>query len=167
MTVPLQSPQHSTTTHLTRAHGTGFRVTEWALGIIGAIAAFVGAFILLGGDDQSVGLGGEASWQVGEIDPAWGFGLLIGGAIALAVALALAIHDRNHRTPGEPASSSGMSDVLAHAAIFLVVNAFLWIQDIAIGGGLNYAYWVTIPWGIGLVAHALTVSREERRAVPG
>ena len=167
MTVPLQSPHPSTTTPAPRANRTGFRVTEWVLGIVGAIAAFVGAFILLGGDDQSVGLGGEVSWRVGDIDQAWGFGLLIAGAVALVVAIALAIRDRTHRTAGEAAARSGMSDVLTHAVIFLVVNAFLWMQDFALGGWLDYAYWITIPWGIGLVIHAVTVHREESRAQPG
>jgi hypothetical protein len=38
--------------------------------------------------------------------------------------------------------------------VFPPVNAFVWIQDFAIGGGLDYAYWVTIPWAIGLAIHA-------------
>jgi hypothetical protein len=139
----------------------GFRVTEWALGIVGAIAAFVGGFILLGGDNQYVGLGGEASWRVGDIDPAWGYGLIAGGAALLLTTLGLVIHDRR-RAAEPPAPRSGMADVLTHGLVFVAVNAFLWIQDIALGGGLDYAYWVTIPWGIGLVVHAITALREER-----
>jgi hypothetical protein len=46
------------------------------------------------------------------------------------------------------------NELIAHATAFTIVNAFLWIQDIAQGGGLEYAYWTTIPWGIGLIAHA-------------
>ena len=42
-----------------------------------------------------------------------------------------------------------------HGTAFAIVNAFLWLQDIVAGGGLEYAYWPTIPWGIGLIAHAL------------
>ena len=37
------------------------------------------------------------------------------------------------------------SSLLWHAGTFVVVNAFLWIQDIVAGGGLEYAYWTTIP----------------------
>jgi hypothetical protein len=126
------------------------------LGVLGAIATFLGAFILLAGDEQSVGLGGQTSWQVGEIDPAWGYGLLAVGVLALLTTLGLVLRARS--LPPAPAAEprSGWGDVAAHAAVFLVVNAFLWAQDIALGDGLNYAYWVTIPWGIGLAAHALT-----------
>ena len=137
-------------------HRARFAVTGWVQGILGAIATFLGAFILLAGDEQSVGLGGQASWQVSEIDPAWGVGLLTGGVLVLLVTLVGAL-----RAPDVPAAPvaeprSGWGDVAAHAGIFLVVNAFLWVQDIALGDGLNYAYWVTIPWGIGLAVHALT-----------
>ena len=48
-----------------------------------------------------------------------------------------------------------LSGLIWHAGIFLVVNAFLWLQDIAVGGGVEYAYWTTIPWGAGLAIHAL------------
>ena len=57
------------------------------LGIVGGIAAFVGGFILLGDDRGTVDIGGMVSWQVSEIDPLWGYGLLIGGALALLGAL--------------------------------------------------------------------------------
>jgi hypothetical protein len=153
-----------TETSATTTHG-GFRVTEWALGIVGGIAVILGAFILLGGENQSLGLGGELSWTVGEIHPAWGYGLLAVGGLALLGTLALVVHARS--LPAEQAAArSGWSDVLAHAAVFLVVNAFLWAQDFALGGGLDYAYWVTIPWGIGLAAHALAQWRDQRHAVP-
>jgi hypothetical protein len=55
------------------------------------------------------------------------------------------------------------SDLLWHVAIFVVVNAFLWIQDIAAGGGVDYAYWTTIPWGIGLLIHVAAYIVGERR----
>lgn len=56
---------------------------EWFGGIMGAIAAFMGAFILLASDTQSVGLWGDASWEVGEISAWWGIGLLAVGIIAV------------------------------------------------------------------------------------
>ena len=43
------------------------------------------------------------------------------------------------------------------------MNSFLWIQDIVITGGLNYALWVTLPWAVGLGIHALTVVLDKRR----
>lgn len=61
-----------------------------------------------------------------------------------------------------------LTDLLWHVGVFVVVNAFLWIQDIVAGGGVEYAYWATIPWSVGLLFHVLTflVSRrglEERK----
>lgn len=148
------------------AHRGGFRVTEWVLGIAGVIAAFLGAFILLAGDEQYVGVGGGYSWRVGDISPAWGYGLLSGGVLLLVVSAALVLRDRGGGAPGR-ARPSGGADVLIHAGIFLLVNAFLWFQDIAVGGGLNYAYWVTIAWGIGLAAHVLSYfSAAHRRGPP-
>ena len=54
------------------------------------------------------------------------------------------------------------SSLLWHAGVFVVVNAFLWIQDIVAGGGLEYAYWTTLPWGAGLAIHALAYFLGER-----
>jgi hypothetical protein len=140
-----------------------YRVTRRVLIIVGTITAFLGLFILVGPDDSSVGLGGEVSWQVGEIPPAWGYGLLLGGAALLSAGLWLAARAR--RLPeGAPDGAAGWHDVMAHAAVFLVVNTFLWIQDLAIGGGVDYAYWITVPWGIGLAAQALAQAAQDRGA---
>ena len=40
-----------------------------------------------------------------------------------------------------------------HVAAFAIVNGFLWAIDIAQGGGLNWAFWPTIGWGIALAFH--------------
>jgi hypothetical protein len=67
-------------------NGTGWRkVAGWFLGIVGAIAVFLGVFIMFAGDDQSVGIGGDLSWRVGDISGAWAYGLLIGGALLLVI----------------------------------------------------------------------------------
>ena len=58
---------------------------EWMLTLLGAVAVFMGAFILLGGDEHSIGFF-DSSWEVGEISPWWGIGLLVGGAVALLIA---------------------------------------------------------------------------------
>jgi hypothetical protein len=162
------------TVHIPIQHGTSaprvpskpahrFRVTTVVLGLVGAIATFLGAFVLLAGDDQWIGLGGEVSWRVGDIDPAWGYGLLIGGGLILLATVALAIRDR--AAPVAAATEpSGWADVATHAAVFLAVNTLLWAQDFATGDGLNYALWVTIPWGIGLGVHAMATYAEQRRA---
>jgi hypothetical protein len=49
-----------------------------------------------------------------------------------------------------------------HAAIYVVVNAGIWAIDIATGGGIEWAYWTTIPWGIGLAVHGLVLLFELR-----
>lgn len=45
------------------------------------------------------------------------------------------------------------TDVMWHVAVFAIVNIFLWAIDIAGGGGVNWAFWPTIGWGIGLAFH--------------
>ena len=124
---------------------------EWLLGIVGGISTFLGLFILFADADQYVGIGGDLSWRVGDISSGWAYGLLAGGVVLLAFALAMVYNarGRRHRT-----DSTDLTDLMWHAGIFLVVNAFLWAQDIIVGGGLDYAYWATIPWGIGLATHA-------------
>jgi hypothetical protein len=42
-----------------------------------------------------------------------------------------------------------------HIGTYVIVNAFLWFIDIAGGGGVQWAYWVSIAWGIGLAFHVL------------
>jgi hypothetical protein len=127
------------------------RITEWFLGIFGVIVASMGVVILTAGADQYVGLGGDLLWQVGEIAPAWGYGLLIGGAVLLVGAVLLLLMERRH--PGVYNEPSERAVLLTHIAVFVLVNGILWTQDIVAGGGLEYAYWATIPWGLGLVAH--------------
>ena len=83
------------TTHHTSGSGegsayvsstTGWRsALEWVLGIVGGIAVFLGVFVLLAAEDQSVGIGGDLSWRVGDITPGWGIGLVIGGVVALMI----------------------------------------------------------------------------------
>lgn len=43
--------------------------------------------------------------------------------------------------------------VLWHMAVFVIINGFFWWIDLAGGGGLNWAYWITIFWGIALLFH--------------
>ena len=141
------------------------RVTEWVFGIVGGIAAFLGLFILFGGEDQSLGLGGDLTWQVGEISSAWGYGLMAGGVLLLLATLALVVRDV--RNPRIRQAQSEFAGLMWHIGIFVVVNAFLWVQDIVAGGGLEYAYWATIPWGIGILIHVLTYMFGARRGEVG
>ena len=43
--------------------------------------------------------------------------------------------------------------MLWHIAVFVIINAAFWLFDIASGGGVTWAYWITIFWGIALLFH--------------
>lgn len=43
--------------------------------------------------------------------------------------------------------------MLWHIATFVIINGFLWVLDIATGGGVTWASWITLFWGIGLLFH--------------
>ncbi len=57
--------------------------------------------------------------------------------------------------------------MLWHAVTFVIINGMLWAVDTAGGGGVDWAFWVTIFWGIGLAFHVawyfIDVSRTGRR----
>ena len=66
-------------------------------------------------------------------------------------------------TPEERAHKrvKNFTDLMWHVATFVIVNAFLWGIDIVGGGGVDWAYWVTIPWGIGLAFHVAAYLLDE------
>ena len=61
----------------------------------------------------------------------------------------------NDSTPEERARKRAQEflGLLWHIAAFVIVNAFLWGLDLITGGGVEWAYWVTGAWGIGLLFH--------------
>jgi hypothetical protein len=72
----------------------GITAIVWVLGIFAVTALFMGLFILFAGEDQSVGIGGDLSWRVGDIDVAWAYGLLAGGAVLALTTLAVLVQRR-------------------------------------------------------------------------
>lgn len=58
-------------------------------------------------------------------------------------------------TPEERAHQrvKDFTGVMWHLLVFVLLNGGLWWLDIAKGDGLNWAYWLTIFWGIGLIFH--------------
>lgn len=44
------------------------------------------------------------------------------------------------------------TDVMWHLATFVIINGFLWFIDLR-NDALDWAYWVTVAWGIGLAFH--------------
>ncbi len=140
---------------LAKTKGYGWRAVEWLMGVFGGVAALLGFFIMFGPEDDYVGLGGDFAWQVGDISSVWMFGLLFGGFGLLAGALFMVIEGRSRISK----TSTARGDLLWHTGVFILVNAFVWAQDFALGTGLDYAYLMTIPWGIGLAIHAFLFSR--------
>lgn len=147
----------------TPVRSTGWSVTQWSLGIIGGIATFLGFFVAFGPADEYIGLGGDWSWRVGDVSDAWMYTLLIGGPVLLAITVLMAVTGRSRTF----VPSSTFADLMLHLGIFTAVNAFVWAQDAALGGGIDYALWVTVPWAVGLAAHAyayMTSGRVHERA---
>lgn len=142
-----------------RSRGSGWKAVEWLLGVVGAVALFLGLFTVFGPADEYVGLGGEWSWRVGDIADAWTYGMVVTGAVML-LGLGWMVLAGRQRVPIEP---SPFEDLAWHAGVFILVNAFVWAQDLALGSGLDYALWVTIPWAIGLAFHAYVTSRSRTR----
>jgi hypothetical protein len=50
-----------------------------------------------------------------------------------------------------------------HLAIYVVINVGLYVIDFAQGDGLQWAYWVTIGWGIGILVHLVSLIIEQSR----
>ena len=57
------------------------------------------------------------------------------------------------------------TDLMWHAGAFVIINAMIWMLDLITGAsGVQWAYWVTIFWGIGLAFHVLTYLIEDSGA---
>lgn len=47
-----------------------------------------------------------------------------------------------------------LTGLLWHVGAFVVLNAFFWILDLIVGApGLQWAYWITLFWGLALAFH--------------
>lgn len=51
-----------------------------------------------------------------------------------------------------------------HLASFAIINLFLWGLDWVTGNGIEWAYWVTVPWAVGLAFHAAAYFIDDSRA---
>ena len=48
------------------------------------------------------------------------------------------------------------TSLLWHIGVFIVINAFFWILDLVTGAeGIQWAYWITIFWGLALAFHVV------------
>lgn len=63
----------------------------------------------------------------------------------------------NVRTPEEMARERAryLSGLAWHAGAFLIINVFFWILDLGLGGGADWAFWITGAWGFALAFHGL------------
>ncbi len=48
--------------------------------------------------------------------------------------------------------AKGYTDMLWHAATYVIIMGFLWFIDLR-SGGTDFAHWIAIFWGIALAFH--------------
>jgi hypothetical protein len=49
-----------------------------------------------------------------------------------------------------------LSDLMWHTGAFLIINALFWILDLVVGQqGIQWAFWITLFWGVALAFHTL------------
>ena len=63
---------------------------------------------------------------------------------------------RDARTPEERARRRAKSytSLLWHIGVFVVINGFFWLLDLVVSAeGIQWAYWITIFWGLALAFH--------------
>lgn len=49
-----------------------------------------------------------------------------------------------------------LTGLLWHVGAFVIINGFFWLLDVMIGAeGVQWAYWITLFWGLGLAFHAV------------
>lgn len=49
-----------------------------------------------------------------------------------------------------------LTGLLWHIGAFVIINSFFWLLDAMVGAeGFQWAYWITIFWGLALAFHAV------------
>jgi hypothetical protein len=60
-----------------------------------------------------------------------------------------------------------LTGLMWHAGTFVIINAFFWILDLGLDPsgrrGLDWAFWITLVWGLALAFHALAYFVDGRR----
>ena len=58
-----------------------------------------------------------------------------------------------------------LTGLMWHAGAFLIITVFFGILDLIVGqAGLQWAYWITLFWGVGLAFHVLAYLVVGRRS---
>lgn len=49
-----------------------------------------------------------------------------------------------------------LTGLLWHVGAFVIINAFFWLLDAMVGAeGFQWAYWISLFWGLALAFHAV------------
>lgn len=100
--------------------------TEWIVGLIGAVAALLGAWMYYGPADGTLTLF-NSSWTVTNITEGWAFGLLMGGGVFLAAAFGMYAY-KLFKRDSEYTPAVLTLGVLALAALAgAVIYLFVWL----------------------------------------
>jgi hypothetical protein len=52
--------------------------------------------------------------------------------------------------------AKGFTNLMWHIGVFVVINGFFWTLDLITGAeGIQWAYWITIFWGVALAFHVV------------
>lgn len=52
--------------------------------------------------------------------------------------------------------------LLWHVASYLIVVPFLFVLDWYVGSGIDWAFWVAVPWAVGLLFHLFAYATSTR-----
>jgi len=58
-----------------------------------------------------------------------------------------------------------LTGLMWHVGAFLIINTFFWVLDLIIGqSGIQWAFWITLFWGVALAFHVLAYLVVGRRS---
>lgn len=67
--------------------------------------------------------------------------------------------DAEHATAAEDLArrrARYLTGLLWHLGAFVIINGFFWLLDLGVGqSGAQWAYWITLAWGFGVLFHVL------------
>ena len=110
----------------TPAAGAWRRFSETILGIVGAIALFLGAFVQFAAENQSIGFFGVWSTRVEDVSEAWKFTLLAGGSLLLGLSFALAALRRSRAGAGATTAATAYAILGVLGLAGAVIFGLLW-----------------------------------------
>lgn len=74
--------------------------------------------------------------------------------------------DKPDATERARARAKALADLIWHVGAFVIINAFFWLMDLALGSDrITWAPWITAAWGFGLAFHVLAYLVQGRQLV--